>query len=326
MAIVQTMKGPLDSSKLGRVLVHEHITAIDVDYTFNYRADFNEAEIIEDAVARLNEVKSLGIDTIIDLTVIGIGRNIPRVEKIAARTDLNIIVATGCYTYSEVPLPLRHVGPGLVFDRPDPMPDLFVNDIVNGIMNSKVKAGELKCAIDEPGMTAGVERVMRAVAKANLRTGVPITVHTSAKHRNGLDAQRVFKEEGVDLRDIIIGHCGDTADLDYLMRIADQGSILGMDRFGADALLSFDERIATILALVERGYLDRIAISHDCFCFSDVIPADLRKILPLSYAYISKNVLPALLKAGLSQKQIDTILIDNPRRHFEGAAERFAAK
>ncbi|HTV96197.1 MAG TPA: hypothetical protein VME42_09330 [Steroidobacteraceae bacterium] len=329
MAAVQTMKGPVESRRLGRVLVHEHVITMDVEYTLNYRPDFVEEDQVDRAAARLNELKAAGIDTIIDLTVLGLGRYIPRIAKIAARTDLNIIVATGCYTFDEVPKPLRMTGPGLTFDMPDPLPELFVGDICTGIGDSGVKAGELKCAIDAPGLTPGVERVMRAVGQANVRTGTPITVHTSPGHETGLVAQRVLAQEGVDLRDVIIGHCGDTTDLDYLMKVADQGSILGMDRFGMSVLLPLEERVATIAQLVKRGYLDRITLSHDCFCWSDYFPTeDARsRLLPdHSYLYVLQKVIPALQQAGITRDQIDRMLIDNPRRHFDGAAERFAAR
>ncbi len=329
MATVHTIKGPIDSSKLGRVLVHEHVITMDIEHTLNYRLDFVEEERISEAAARLNELKAVGVDTIIDLTVLGLGRYIPRIAKIAARTELNIIVATGCYTLNELPMPFRNVGPGLMIDVPDPMPDLFVNDIRVGIAATGVKAGELKCAIDVLGLTPGVERVMRAVAQANVRTGTPITVHTCARLETGLIAQRVLAEEGVDLRDVIIGHSGDTTDIDYLMKVADQGSILGMDRFGMNLLLPLEDRVSTIVALVRRGYLDRITLSHDCFCWSDGLPSEAAraKLIPEhSYLYVAHKVIPALLESGITQDQIDTMLVDNPRRHFEGPAERFAAR
>lgn len=318
---VQTARGPVDSSQLGRVLVHEHIFTMNPDYAQNYRTDFNEEVQVAAAARKLNELKAAGIDTIIDLTVLGLGRFIPRLMKVAERTELNIIVATGCYTFNDVPHPLRNIGP----DVPDPLTDLFVRDIEVGIGATAVRAAAIKCAIDAPGQTQGVERVMRAAAAANVRTGVPITVHTAAKLETGLIAQDILAKHGVDLRDVIIGHSGDTTDIDYLMRLADRGSILGMDRFGMDVLLTLRERVSTIVELVRRGYADRIALSHDYFVWTDmVIPNDYRaRHLPEhSYLYISRKVVPALLEAGITRRQVDMMLIDNPRRHFEGAANR----
>jgi phosphotriesterase-related protein len=329
MTIVQTARGPIDSSALGSVLVHEHIFAMNLEYTANYRPDFVEEEAIPAAAAELSALKASGIDTIIDLTVLGLGRYVPRIAKVAALTDLNIIVATGAWTLDEVPKGFIAWGPGLMFDAPEPMVDLFVRDIVEGIYGTNIKAGELKCAIDEPGLTPGVERVMRAVGRTHVLTGTPITVHTSSRTQSGLVAQRVFKEEGVNLEDVIIGHCGDTKDVDYLMKLADAGSILGMDRFGLSSMLGTEDRVKVIVEMVKRGYVDHLTLSHDCQCFSDFWPSmeARREILPdYHFRHISHNVIPALREAGITQAQLDTMFIANPRRHFEAAAARFAAR
>ena len=330
MSTVQTMRGGIDSGQLGRVLVHEHIFVMNPEFVANYRLDFDEDAAIDDAVAELDGLKVLGIDTIIDLTVLGLGRNIPRIARVAERTAMNIIVATGAYTFDHVPEPFSFWGPGLLCDAPsEPMADLFIRDITEGIAGTSFKAGELKCAIDTPGMTAGVERVMRAVAQAHVATGVPISVHTAPSIQSGLDAQRVFAEEGVDLRDVIIGHSGDSTDIDYLMRVADQGSILGMDRFGIDFVTNTAQRVSTIVELIKRGYADRLALSHDCASWADYLPTNAlrHQLLPdHRYHHVCRKVVPALLEQGVSQRDIDTMLIDNPRRHFEGSAQRFGQR
>ena len=126
---------------------------------------------------------------------------------------------------------------------PEIMTDMFVRDIEQGIADTGIKAGILKCATDEPGITPGVERVLRAVAQAHKRTGVPISTHTHAGLRRGLEQQRIFEEEGVDLSRVIIGHSGDSTDVGYLEELIAAGSYLGMDRFGIDVILPFEERV-----------------------------------------------------------------------------------
>lgn len=323
MATVQTIRGPIDSAALGRVLVHEHIFLMDAEYTLNYRPDFFEDATITDAAARLNALKAAGVDTIIDLTVLGLGRHAPSLAKVGQLTDLNIIVSTGCYTFDKVPGPFEFYGPGLLLDRPEPLIEHFVRDIEEGIAGTGIRAGELKCAIDKPGLKPGVERVMRAIAQTNRRTGVPITVHTDPLSHTGLIVQQVMREEGVNLEDVLVGHCGDTTDLDYLMRLCDGGSLIGMDRFGLNFTVTAQQRIEVIAAMVARGYEDHLTLSHDCTCWSDFFPsvADYNAALPQHhYLHIHQDVLPNLREAGLTQAQIDKMFIDNPRRHFENAA------
>ncbi len=329
MTTVQTIRGPIDTGLLGRVLIHEHVFLMDMEYTFNYRPDFFQDETITQAAAKLNALKAAGIDTIIDLTVLGLGRHMPSLAKVAQLTDLNMIVSTGAYTFRDVPAPFSFYGPGLLCDAPEPMVDHFVRDIVEGISGTGIKAGELKCAIDMPGLTPGVERVMRAVARTHVITGTPVTVHTAPQAETGLIVQRVLAEEGVNLEDVVVGHCGDSTDIDYLMKLADKGSILGMDRFGVNFTMTMQDRVNTIVAMVKRGYADQLALSHDCTCWSDFFPRIelYAKAMPQhNYLHISHDVIPALLEGGVTQAQIDRMFIDTPRRHFEAAARRFAAR
>ncbi len=95
--------------------------------------------------------------------------------------------------------------------------------------------------------------MLRAVAQAHRQTGVPISTHTHARSRRGLEQQRIFREEGVDLSRVVIGHSGDTTEIDYLEELIANGSYLGMDRFGIDTILSFEDRVDTVARLCERG-------------------------------------------------------------------------
>ncbi len=318
MSTIPTATGTVDSAELGRVLVHEHVFILGEEFRQNY-VDWDEDARVDDAVEQLDELKSLGIDTILDPTVLGLGRYLPRIQKIAARTDLRIIVATGIYTYNDVPFQFHYTGPGLLFDRSEPMVEMFVKDLTEGIADTGVRAGFLKCAIEEPGLTPGVERVMRAVGKASAQTGAPVTVHTNPHTRSGLVAQRVLAEEGADLSRVVIGHSGDTTDIEYLTELADAGSLLGMDRFGLDVLLPFEDRINTIVELVRRGYLDKIVIAHDAACHIDWFdPVAKDQVTPKwNYRHISEDVIPALMAGGLTEDDIETILVRNPRRYFE---------
>jgi phosphotriesterase-related protein len=130
-----------------------------------------------------------------------------------------------------------------------------------------VRAAFLNCAIEEQGLTPGVERVMRAVGQAHAQTGAPITLHTNPHTRSGLVAQRVLREEGVDLTKVVIGHSGDSTDVDYLTALADAGPYLGMDRFGLDILLPFEQRIDIVAELARRGYAERMVLAHDTAYF-----------------------------------------------------------
>jgi phosphotriesterase-related protein len=319
MTTIQSVSGPLGAQDLGRVLMHEHVFILDPDFLANYPEldGFDEARHIPEAITRLNELKAGGIDTIVDLTVLGIGRNIGRIQTVQAETNLQILVATGLYTFNEVPHIVHIRGRSYPGGAAELLTGMFVGDITDGIAGTDVRAAILKCATDEQGVTPDVELVLRSVARAQRATGVPISTHTHARSRRGLEQQDVFESEGVDLSRVVIGHSGDTTDLDYLEEIMQRGSFIGMDRFGIDPILSFDDRVATVATLCERGHADQMVLSHDAACFIDLSP-NIRTHLPNShYLHISRDVIPALEKHGVSERQIDQMLIANPRRIFD---------
>ncbi|MGV0993870.1 MAG: phosphotriesterase family protein [Mycobacterium sp.] len=318
-AEVETVQGPISTASLGVTLMHEHVFVLSPEIMGNYPEGWGDEAAREDAaVEKLNALKAAGVDTIVDPTVIGLGRYIPRIQRVAARTDLQIVVATGVYTYGDVPMYFHFIGPGTAFNGPEPMIDLFIRDITEGIAGTGVKAAILKCATDEAGVTPGVDRVLRAVAAAHRATGVPITTHTHAHSRRGLDQQRILTEEGVDLSRVVIGHSGDTTDLAYLEELIAAGSYLGMDRFGIDNVLSFDERVDTVVRMCERGHADKMVLAHDAACYIDWLPeAALPFALPnWHYLHIHNDVLPALRQRGVTEDQITTMLVGNPRAIF----------
>ncbi|SOE01508.1 phosphotriesterase family protein [Blastococcus haudaquaticus] len=326
MPTVETVRGPIDTADLGPTLMHEHVFVLSTEHLQNYGENdwWDEDERVADAVEQLNALKALGIDTIVDPTVWGLGRYIPRVQRVAEHTDLNIIVATGLYTYDEIPHQYEHRGPGLLLDLPvDPMVTDFTRDIRDGIAGTGVKAAFLKCVVEAKGLTPGVERNLRACAATHRDTGAPITVHTSVGNQAGRMALQVFRDEGVDLTKVVIGHAGDSNDLDYLSELADAGCLLGMDRFGLDIYNPTSSRVDTIVALAERGYADRMVLAHDASCYIDYFPgaeaqAAKQQIAPnWNYTHISTDVLPMLRERGMTDDQIRQMLVEAPRRYFE---------
>jgi phosphotriesterase-related protein len=328
MSPVNTVRGPIDSADLGRTYMHEHVFVLSADVQQNYPGEWGDEDArVRDAVHKLGELAAQGVRTIVDPTVVGLGRYIPRIQRIAEQVpDLNIVVATGCYTYDDVPFFFHHRGPALNAalgtEVPDPMVDMFVGDITDGIAGTGVKAGMLKCAIDHQGLTPGVERVMRAVAKAHLQTGTPITVHTHPGSRTGLDVKRVLcDEEGVDPRRVVLGHSGDTTDADHLTELAEAGFVLGMDRFGINLETTFEARADIVVELCRRGLADRMVLSQDASCYIDwVDPGVMAMLTDWRYTHIHEDVLPYLREHGVSDQQIETMLVTNPRRYFESAA------
>ncbi|MFD3430773.1 phosphotriesterase family protein [Nocardia fluminea] len=316
---VPSVLGDIATTDLGITLMHEHLFVLSPDSRTNWVRDWDERQQITDAVARLKRLYDSGVRSIVDPTVDGLGRDIHRTLTVAEQVpELNILVATGVYTYTDVPSYFSYRGPTPYLDAAEPMTDLFIRDIREGIQGTDVTACLLKCAIDEQGMTTGVERILRAVAAAHRETGTPIMVHTHPQSRSGLDAHRILRQEGVPATAVQLAHSGDTTDIDHLTGLAEAGYLLGMDRFGVDVVLGFDERVDTVAEMCRRGFAASMVLSQDAACHIDWIAPELLDLLPnWHYEHVLADVLPALRQRGVDDADITTMLTDNPRRWFE---------
>jgi phosphotriesterase-related protein len=312
---VETVRGPVELERLGPTLMHEHVFVVDAEAIENYGhlwgASYWDEEVrVADAIVKLRRLRDGGIETIVDPSVFGLGRCIPRIQRINAEVDLNIVVATGVYAFLELPN-------FLAYRTDDWIVELFVREIREGIDDTGVKAAFLKCAVELHGIIGDVPRILAAVAAAAVETGVPVMVHTNASARTGLPALESLTSAGVDPKRIVISHAGDSNDLAYLRAIADTGATLGCDRFGIAHFNPDANRVETLAALLAEGYTDRVHLGHDAACFYDFMVgnpvfADEKP----DYLHISQNIVPVLLAAGVTRAQIDELLIDNPRRFF----------
>ncbi len=315
MSTVETVRGPVALAALGQTLMHEHVFVLDPEALQNYgrvwgESYWDEEERVADAIVKLQRLRDGGVRTIVDPTVIGLGRCIPRIQRINAEVDLNIVVATGVYAFLELP-------GFLAYRSDDVLIELFVREIREGIDDTRVKAAFLKCAIEHHGLAGDVPRILSVIAAAAVETGAPVMVHTNAPARTGLLALEALTKAGVDSNRIVIAHAGDSNDLEYLRALADAGAWLGCDRFSIEHFNPDARRIETLVALLEAGHGDRIHLGHDAACFYDFMahnPAFAHE--RPDYLHIHTKILPALREAGVGPDQIDELLVANPQRFF----------
>ena len=318
MSIVETVRGPVDAQTLGRTLMHEHILLVEAEALANYSHAFgdsywNEEIRVADAIAKLGAVREAGINTLVDPTAPGLGRFIPRIKRINDAVDLNVIVASGLYAFLGLPNFLN-------YRSVDAIAEIFIREIREGINDTGVKAAFLKCAVEAHGMVGDVPRILAAVGAAAVETGAPVMVHTSAAAKTGLPALEALTGAGVEPSRIVIAHMGDSNDMDYLRAVADTGAWLGLDRFGIDHFNPMADRIRTMLALMDAGYGAQLHVAHDAACFCDFMTGDpFFAGAEASYLLVSETVVPALLGAGATQRDVDALLIENPRRFFAPA-------
>jgi phosphotriesterase-related protein len=313
MPTVETVNGPVEAEELGRTLIHEHFRTTDEGVRFQFPHLYDEDAEWEAAIADANAVKSNGIATVVEPSALFLTRDARFSKRVADESGLQVVLATGVYTYNHLPQPLMN-------RDEDALAEIFVHDIEQGIQGTDIKAAFLKCAADQEGVTENVAKVHRAVARASLRTGRPIMAHSAPSAGTGLEQMKIFEEEGVDPAKVQIAHTGDTDDLDYIEKLLERGAWIGMDRYGLDIFLPTDRRNATVLALLERGYADRMFLSQDYCSSIDWFPIEVQEHLKenevpnWSMTFLFDEVIPYLSENGMTDEQLDQMMVENPKR------------
>lgn len=314
MTTVETVLGPVDASKLGVTLSHEHVLVgmgeDNKHYPWLYDWDLTKAN----AIRELSEAKAGGVDTVIDLTTPDLGRDVQFVREVSRASGVNVVMATGIW---------RDVPRSFWARDLDEIASIFVREIRVGIEDTGVKAGAIKVANDMGGVTPEGERVLRGAARALKQTGCPISTHHWAPEQVGARQVQIFLEEGAPMERICIGHSADTDNVAYLESLLRTGVYLSMDRYpGAAGRPPWETRNATVKALIDRGWVGRLMLGHD------YAPAPVRVGAPAPqpsgltrYLFVSTVAIPALRAAGVSEADIHTMMVDVPRRFLTGAAD-----
>ena len=323
--MINSVLGPISPDKLGTTLVHEH-------FTFAYPGWFADATIapenfkaaLKTNLGVIKAAKAVGIKTIIDATPNDTGGRNPELYKALARkTGINIICSTGLYTEEEGSPAYWKTRIVWGADITKMMSELFIKEITQGIRKTGVKAGVIKVG-SSPKMTSYEESVHKAAVMAQKATGVPIITHTEGP-TGGIEQAEFLIKEGADPKKVMIGHVSNSKDIEYHKAILAKGVYIAFDRLGLEVITPTAVNVKNIAELCKLGYANKIMLSHDTVnvWLGRPLPLDVpEKFLP-AFAnwridHISQNVLPALKAQGVTDEQIKTMMVDNPRNLFLG--------
>jgi phosphotriesterase-related protein len=317
---VNTVAGAVDAGHLGITYMHEHVFCVnpEIQYYWPGYRDWDEDTQVARAQRALWHLHhEYGVGTILDPTVGGLGRNIRAVARAAQDTGINVIACTGWYCMGELPFTfytLEHD------EKIAELTGLFVRDIRQGLEGTAIKPGAIKCSTDVQGITSDIDVLLRASARAHVETGAPITTHSEFSNRSGLMQQEIFLEEGVDMNAVVIGHVNQSDDLGYMERLVENGSYIGFDRCGLEsAVASHETQIDNLAELCRRGYASRVVLAHDHSIFVDLMSQEALEDLHsvhYPYGHVHKATIPGLRSRGVTDDQIQLMLVENPRAFF----------
>jgi phosphotriesterase-related protein len=307
MTEVQTVRGRVAADQLGVTLPHEH-TAIAL-WHIPGRWDYWELTRDEQIIApELEEFRSRGGGTVVDLTLPGVGRDPERLVRLSTATGLHIVMGCGWYRGAYYPVEA-------LIDRRsvDDLADELTGEIESGVGDTGVRPGIVgEIGTDKPWLSALEERVHRAAARAARRSGLALTTH-SVMSDVGIAQLDLFEEEGLDPGRVIIGHADSYPSLDYHLAIVGRGACVEFDFLG----MRFTPReehgegrlIELLLELLERGHGERILLSQDV-CHD----SQLKVYGGHGYAYLAETFLPRLRDAGVPQDAIEQMTVRTPAR------------
>lgn len=314
---INSVLGPIDTSELGTVLIHEHLSAISTDMRTSFSDWFDEESTLQAFEKAIKPAKSYGLNTYVDASPITLGRDIFLLIKAAERTGLNILCCTGLY-WTEDPW----------FNQIDSeiLAQYFIRDLTVGIQGTNRKAAYVKCCTDNLyGKSSANQAMVRAAGMAAAATNVPVYTHDNNSMQGyGLYQQELLMNEGVPAHRICIGHAFTGNKPDYILEIVRRGSYVGCDQVGYEDFCPVDVFAKNIIMLCNMGYSEQIMLSHDKNVTTDFFYSlDRCRRSPSnpitgSYTTVFEKLLPILRAGGVTQDQLDNMLIHNPRRYFEG--------
>ena len=314
MGTVMTVTGPIPSDRLGFTLVHEHVF---LDLTRDVSGKMSLLNDPELAYRELMRYKDAGGVTLVDQTTGGLRghdhdilpvKHALAIRAMAERTGLQIVLGAGWYREPYYDRRLYRA-------RTDQIAEELVRDLTEGIEGTDVRAGLLgEIGAHFTWVSPVEERVFRAVARAQKRTGVSIATH--ALHSPvGLDQLDILEEEGVDLRRVIVGHCQSYPYHAYHAEIARRGAYVSFDRLGVINDYEHETMIRLIRRMIDAGLARHLLFSHDVCWRSDYVAYGGR-----GYAYVPTGLREELRALGVSGEQFDRITVENPRRALTGDA------
>jgi phosphotriesterase-related protein len=331
MTQVQTVTGPIDAADLGRTLVHEHlrISYWGEEYDRNYA--WKRADTVALAVDKMAELLDAGFRTFVDPCPIELGRDPELYFDVAQRSGMQIVCTTGFYT--------EHEGWGLpLYWRardPEEIAEHYVAELQEGIVGTDgIRPGAIKAATGAV-LTDAERRVLTGAAMAQAEAGVAIITHTEHS-LHGDTQQDLFEAGGADLSRVLIGHQDEQEDVAPIRKLAERGTFVGMDRIGLEIIAPDARRADHVAALVRDGLTSHVCLSQDHICTMTAprspmwSPPERRaamapmreaidwQVWQRPYTYIVTDFVPMLRERGVTDADVETMFVDNPRRLLAG--------
>lgn len=299
MKNIHSVTGPVDVQSIRKTMIHEHLV---VDLS-GVRGDTDSILANDDALAfELNELKAAGINTIVEVSNIGMGRQAAELYEIAQRHGIIVIASTGFYK--------EPYYPAFVFEQPvERLAERMIRDIAEGMDGTTIKAGliaEIGSSLNE--ITDAEQKVFLATAMAHKVTGAPISTHCEIGTMGGLQLA-LLEKLGVDPRRVTFGHQDLNTNTAEQRLLLQSGAYIQFDTFGKTRFRSDDDRADNLVRLLDEGFENQIMLSVDI---------SRKSYLQLNgghgYSHLFHTCIPLLADKGMDEVVLNKLLTENPRK------------
>lgn len=313
MKIIRTVRGDIWPEEMGVTATHEHLYCdqrlcrADLDFPGTYaKMVLQDKDLV---VSELADFYAAGGRAIAEMTASGWGRDVAALKEISERSDVHVIGISGFYVEDCLP---EYVDEASIED----LVEIIVREVNEGADGTEIRTGLLKSGVGRPVIEGREAKCARAVARAQMATGLAITTHTSASSRFevpggnlGMQHLDLFEKEGVDPSRVIIGHTDENVDIRNLVAMAERGAYLQFDVIGKLHWMLDETRVELLSQLVDKGYGDRLLLSSD-----RCREMELKTRGGPGYDHVLREFVPRLRDAGFDESLINLILVENPAR------------
>jgi phosphotriesterase-related protein len=309
-----TVLGPISPEALGPTYMHEHVI---VDNSWSGDNPLKKLDEIDTLTWEMKDVLRAGARTIVDLTCVGLGPNPAGLKQIAEASGINIVTSTGVYRPIVWP---EYVAASTV----EELARRWIDECEHGFAGTDVRPGVLAefGSNEKDAVPEDADKVFQAACMTQQATGIPISTHCGLRDCDWQVA--AFKRHGALLDKVVLGHMMPSdrssvaaglsnPQMAHLKRILDTGVNVGIDTVGygeRDGQRLLEHGKAHLAkTFVEWGHLEQVTVSCDM-----TRKYHLKKYGGHGFALLMDWFAPLLREVGLSDEQVDQIMIENPRR------------
>ncbi|MEO6282440.1 MAG: phosphotriesterase [Dyadobacter sp.] len=298
-----SVNGKVNVSKLGTALIHEHVLVDFIGADKISPDRWNHDDVIKKVLPYLMEVKSKGIQTIVECTPAFIGRDVLLLQKLSRESGLNILTNTGYYGASDN----KYLPKWAFTESAEQLAARWIKEFENGIDGTEIKPGFIKTGVNGGSLSEIHQKLVKAASLTHLKTGLTICSHTGP----ALPAREeieILKKTGVSPSAFVWVHANGSNE--EFTELAKTGCWISLDGISEGSL---EKNAELIVFLKSKGVLNQVLVSHDAGWYRPGEPdgGEFR-----GYTAIPDKLLPLLTQKGITDADIRQLMVVNPANVF----------